>query len=134
MSRKVVFSTLILAVAYLGVTLLLQPQLRTVLHVSPTPSTFQEPLKPSPSDNSTISYQCPGGKTALEALKEKATKVEVKSYSAGQMVESINGLKNGDGGKYWTYLIGDVSPNVGADLYRCRGTEMIEWRFGEQGK
>ena len=80
--------------------------------------------------NESVSYNCEAGKNALELLRKKvADDLEVKTYSFGSMVESINGFKGGTDNKYWLYFVDGKAATVSADTYRCQGSEPVEWRL-----
>jgi len=60
--------------------------------------------------------------------------VEVKynnNYSYGVFIESIGGIKNGDGGKYWQYYVNDILGDVAADKKVLKEGDKAEWRFEE---
>lgn len=99
----------------------------------PVPVQLDQQSSPSAAENAapeTISYNCEAGKSALELLRKKvADSLEVKTYSIGAMVESINGVKGGTGNKYWLYFVDGKSATVSADTYHCQDREPVEWRF-----
>ena len=50
------------------------------------------------------------------------------------LIDSINGVVNGDGGEYWQYYVssfenGENPPMVGCDDYDISNGDYIEWRF-----
>ncbi|MCK4717448.1 MAG: DUF4430 domain-containing protein [Thermoplasmata archaeon] len=47
------------------------------------------------------------------------------------LVDSIGGRSNGNGGKYWGYLVDDERPMVGADKCYVEQGDVIEWIFAE---
>lgn len=53
------------------------------------------------------------------------------NYSFGVFVESIDGIKNGDDGKYWQYYINNVLGDVAADKKILKEGDNVEWRFEE---
>lgn len=75
-----------------------------------------------------VSYKGITGKTALELLKEVAH-VETKDSSYGTYVDSINGIKGGTDGKYWTFYVNGSMATSGADSYQTKDGEVIEWKF-----
>lgn len=80
--------------------------------------------------NESVSYNCEAGKNALELLRKKVSEnLEVKTYSFGSMVESINGLKGGTDNKYWLYFIDGKAATVSADAYHCQSSEPVEWKL-----
>ena len=96
----------------------------------PAPSAAQQQTGndelPLPSNS--IAYDGVEGKTALELLKTEAT-VLTKDSDYGPYVDSINGLVGGTDGKYWAFYVnGQMSP-VGADAYKTKNGDKIEWKF-----
>jgi hypothetical protein len=75
-----------------------------------------------------LRYQGQAGKTALELLKTEAT-VETKDSSYGPYVDSINGVKGGEGGKYWAFYVNGSLAQQGADAYTTKTGDNIEWKF-----
>jgi hypothetical protein len=75
-----------------------------------------------------VSYKGVEGKTALELLKAKA-KVVTKQSTYGEYVDSIGGVKGGEGGKYWTFYVNGTMAQVGADAYHTKNGDTIEWKF-----
>jgi hypothetical protein len=75
-----------------------------------------------------VSYKGEEGKTALELLKATAT-VVTKDSSYGPYVDSINGVKGGTNGKYWTFYINGQKAQVGAGAYATKSGDNIEWKF-----
>jgi hypothetical protein len=47
----------------------------------------------------------------------------------GVLVESIDGIKNGTGNKYWQYWINGELPMVSADKQEVKNEDKIEWKF-----
>lgn len=70
------------------------------------------------------------GTTALDLIKS-THKVEVKKYSFGTIAESIDGIKNGSNKKYWIYFVNGNESKIGADSYKIKNGDTIEWKFKE---
>ena len=49
-------------------------------------------------------------------------------YSA-VFIDSINGSRNGDGGRWWVFWVDGVYANTAADLTVLHGGEAVLWRF-----
>lgn len=49
------------------------------------------------------------------------------------LVDEINGIRNGEDGRYWQYWVNGEYGNVGADRYVLKGGEVVEWRFTSYG-
>lgn len=68
------------------------------------------------------------GETALGLIKA-SHKTQVKEYSFGTLVESIDEVKNGESGKYWVYFVNGKMADVGADQYKLLKGDKIEWKW-----
>lgn len=132
MNKKTLSLILISILVYLSATILLQPRIKSVLRVAnPTPTPV---LKEENKSRETINYKCEKDKTAFELLEKNSESVETKDYSFGRLVTSINDIKGGTDGKYWTYFIDDKSATVSADNYKCADSEKVEWKFGKENQ
>ena len=69
--------------------------------------------------------------TVFDILKENIEIEYNNNYSYGVFVESINGIKNGDDGKYWQYYINNTLGDVAADKKILKEGDNVEWRFEE---
>jgi len=78
--------------------------------------------------NNKITYPCLKEKTAFESLTISNNKVEFQESSYGKMITSINNVPQGNG-KYWQYSIDNQYAEVGADAYKCLGSEIITWEL-----
>lgn len=76
-----------------------------------------------------ITYVATAGKTSLDQLKEVNSTVVTTSSTWGDFVDTVNGLKGGTDGKYWTFYIDGEMASVGAGSYTQKGGEKIEWKF-----
>lgn len=67
----------------------------------------------------------------LEELSQKKNfEISYKIYpEMGVFVESIDGAKNGTGGKYWQYWVNGELPMVAADIIQVKEGDTIEWKF-----
>ena len=45
------------------------------------------------------------------------------------LIDSINGVENGEDGKYWQYYVNGDIPMIGADKYSVTNGDYVEWRF-----
>lgn len=77
----------------------------------------------------TITYTATNEGTALEQLMAINDTVIVEESEFGKFVDSINGLKGGTDGKYWSFYIDGELSSVGADGFTPEGGELIEWKF-----
>lgn len=75
----------------------------------------------------TISYDGQDGKTALELLKE-TRQVETQDSTFGTFISSIDGIQNQEN-KYWMFYVNDNLAPEGADTYKTKNGEKIEWRY-----
>lgn len=76
-----------------------------------------------------ISYVAVKGQTALAQLKDVNDSVVTEKSTYGEYVASINQLKGGTEGKYWSFYINEKLADVGAGSYTAEGGEKIEWKF-----
>lgn len=119
-----------LLIAYLGVTVLIQPKLRQVLRAPETNQQTTENRKPETGNQELVVYDCQRGRTAFDLLQTKTNRqVEVKDYSFGKMIQAINGIKGESNGKFWIYFVDGKSGTVSADNYHCQNQEKVEWKF-----
>jgi hypothetical protein len=75
-----------------------------------------------------VSFTAEKGKNVLEQLKSHAT-VVTKDSQYGPYVETINGIKGGTDGKYWSFYVNGSLAQKGAADYITEGGEKIEWKF-----
>ena len=66
----------------------------------------------------------------VEAAHEHNFSVVATYYSQydSYFIESINGVKNGNG-KYWQYWVNGEYANVGANLYKVKNGDSILWKL-----
>lgn len=93
---------------------------------SATTASHQTTQKKKPTTQ--VTYDGAEGQNALDLLKKHAT-VVTKDSSYGPYVDSINGVKGGEGGKYWTFYINGTQATVGAGTYTTKAGDKIEWKF-----
>ena len=74
-----------------------------------------------------ISYEGQDGKTALELLKE-GRDVKTEESSIGVFVTGIDDTENTNE-KFWMFYVDDQLAPLGADQYKTKAGEKIEWRF-----
>jgi len=74
-----------------------------------------------------ISYDGQDGKTALQILDEKYD-IKTEQSSIGVFVNSIDGTDNTNDSYWMFYVDGQLAP-VGADQYKTKAGEKIEWRY-----
>jgi|ERR1051326_2763091 hypothetical protein len=67
------------------------------------------------------------GQTAEDLLKA-THKVEVKAYSFGDMITSIDDNK-ADTQHFWEFFVNGKSSNVGAGSYKPKDGDKIEWKL-----
>lgn len=70
----------------------------------------------------------------LQALNTEDPQLQLstKKYSGlGVLVDGMHGERNGDDKKYWQYKVNGVMPQVGADAYKLKNGESVEWFFRE---
>lgn len=82
---------------------------------------------PARAEKTVIVYEGRDGKTALELLKERA-RVRVSSGPLGELVEEIDGYRNGNG-YYLIFYVNGSMARTGAASYATRNGERIEWKL-----
>lgn len=71
-------------------------------------------------------------KSTVFVITDENTELEYNnSYDFGVFIESINGIKNGDEGKYWQYYINEKLGDSAADKKNIEDGDEVEWRFEE---
>jgi len=75
----------------------------------------------------TISYDGQDGKTALAILQE-THKVNIQESSMGPFVMAIDDTEN-QADTFWMFYVDGMLAPVGADQYKTKNGEKIEWRF-----
>lgn len=74
--------------------------------------------------------------TALDVLQglnnqDPELALTTKEYSGmGTLVTGMHGLANGADQKYWQYKVNGVMPQIGADQYKLKNGDSVEWLFG----
>lgn len=91
-------------------------------------TTQQTTSKSKPKQTTSLAYNGAEGKNALELLQQHAT-VVTKDSSYGPYVDSINGVKGGTDGKYWTFYVNGAAATVGASAYTTKTGDKIEWKL-----
>lgn len=74
-----------------------------------------------------ITYQGSEGNTALDLLKSSYN-VETKSFSFGEMVQSINGVSS-PATHFWAFYVNGKQAETGADSYISKDTDTITWKL-----
>lgn len=59
-------------------------------------------------------------------------KLVTKEYSGmGTLVVGMGNLSNGTTDEYWQYKVNGVMPQVGADQYKLKNGDSVDWYFGK---
>lgn len=87
---------------------------------------------PTRTEKSVIVYDGREGRTALDILKERA-RVRTKTSPLGELVEEINGARNGKG-YYLIFYVNGSMARTGAANYVTKDGERIEWKLVGPGK
>jgi len=69
----------------------------------------------------------------LQALDAQDAQLQLttKVYAGmGTLVTGMHGEVNGAGKSYWQYKVNGVAPQIGADAYKLKSGDTIEWFFG----
>jgi len=72
--------------------------------------------------------------TVLEILRKLAAEnslvLEVKNFEGiGSMITKIGDKANGQENKYWQYFINGAYAQIGADQYKLKDGDAVEWKF-----
>lgn len=92
------------------------------------PQKSEQKQAPTQEQVETVRFVAEPDMNVLEQLTQHA-EVETKDSQYGAYVDSINGKKGGEGGKYWTFYVDGEMAQVGAEAYVTKGGEVIEWKF-----
>lgn len=97
---------------------------------TPAPQPQEQTTQPTENQNqeNTVRFTAEPDKNVLEQLASHAA-IETKDSQYGVYVDTINGKKGGEGGKYWTFYVDGEMSQVGAAAYVTKGGEIIEWKF-----
>ncbi|MCR4278030.1 MAG: DUF4430 domain-containing protein [Candidatus Berkelbacteria bacterium] len=74
-----------------------------------------------------ISYRGVEGQNALELLKS-SHQVETQSFSFGEMVQSIDGVK-APATHFWAFEINGQPAEVGAGDYQTKNEDTLSWKL-----
>jgi len=74
-----------------------------------------------------VTYQGVEGKNALELLKS-SHQVETQTFSFGEMVNSIDGVK-APATDFWAFYVNDKLADVGAGDYQTKSTDTLSWKL-----
>ncbi|MBX4191344.1 MAG: DUF4430 domain-containing protein [Candidatus Doudnabacteria bacterium] len=96
-----------------------------------TPNTNQNPgiAVGEPNPSMVISYSGVEGKNALELLRA-SHRVDVKSYSFGDMVTGIDGITP-DTRHFWAMYVNGTMSQTGAGQFVTKKSDRIEWKIEE---
>lgn len=71
-----------------------------------------------------------GQANLFDLIQKTDLKIETENFPPiGKMIVSINGFKNGEGGKYWQFWINGKYAQIGASAYILKPEDSVEWRF-----
>lgn len=120
----------------IGAAILIGAAVAALVWLSPLGQPAEQHAKQtSPSGQTTgqarteINYLAKPGITSLEQLKQEASDVVTKQSEYGEYVDSIEGHKGGEKGKYWSFYVDGSMSDVGADSYTQKGGEEITWKY-----
>jgi len=142
--RRLIITTIILTILtatyFLGERALIEEQIET------SQETYQAAIREfseitieyiiNRGENEVENYRItPGENSTVFSLLQKLAKrenfkLEYTLYERmGVFVETINGTKNGEDGKYWQYWVNNKLGEVAADKKNIKGGDEVEWRF-----
>lgn len=80
-----------------------------------------------------MTFDLTGSVSALDLIIRSGLRegfaVETQKFDFGTIVNAIDGVRGGDGGKYWLYYINGQQATVGADAYTVKAGDEIDFRF-----
>jgi hypothetical protein len=82
-------------------------------------------------DEHHVTYSGASGRTVLELLEEHASAVETSGFGEEFLVTSINGVTNGDEGRFWFYYVNGQPGQVAASELETATGDRIEWVFAK---
>lgn len=72
------------------------------------------------------------GITALSILMLSGHTLETTNFAYGTLVDAIDGVRGGSGGKYWIYYVNGSMGTVAAEKYELNPGDQVEWRFQDE--
>ncbi|HEX9503279.1 MAG TPA: DUF4430 domain-containing protein [Patescibacteria group bacterium] len=130
-ARRLEIFVIVTIIALIGVIYaltkkpVLAPATNTGINQSQNQNPRIAPGEPNPS--APVEYKGQNGKNALELLK-LAHKVDVKSYSFGDMVTGIDGITP-DAKHFWAMYVNGKFSQVGASQYMTKLEDSIKWQI-----
>lgn len=97
--------------------------------ISQEPVAQNQPVDHTIAGRTEITYGARAGITSLEQLRSEAKNVITTESEYGQLVDSIEGHRNGTDGKYWSFYVNGEMAQVGADAYTQKEGDLVEWKF-----
>lgn len=145
-TRDIIILIVAAAILLFGVPLLLHkfvdtPQQSTVQTNQPDKETVKDKTEPI---SVTIQglytdkpFEITTDETVLQVLqslnsKDANMRLTTKEYKGlGTLIDSINGMNNGTDNKYWQYKVNGSAPQIGADQFKLKADDKIEWYFAK---
>ncbi len=130
-ARRLEIFVIIVIIAVIGIVFAFKQNLNMDPALSQNPAVQNDQTRETDESvqvpASVITYQGQDGKNALELL-QAAHRVEVKSYSFGDLVTSINGIAP-DSTHFWAMYVNGQFSQVGASAYQTKSTDQIRWQI-----
>ena len=83
-------------------------------------------------ENITLKDPTPYG-LLMECAKPEHGNFTVEATYYGEydsmFVQSIDGVENGNNGRYWQYYVNGTLPMVGANKYNLKNGDIVEWKY-----
>ncbi len=92
-------------------------------------------MKITPTGEKTYDYfiDIRDGLTAFDLFKYAGVPVEAKFYDFGAYVQTVGGVKEGDG-LFWIYYLNSTPAMQAADKYQVKKGDIIEWKLEKEKK
>lgn len=69
--------------------------------------------------------------SALDILK-RTHRVDIQTYSFGDIVNGVDGVSGGKDGRYWIYYINGKQSDIGAGEYEVKDGDTIIWKLQKE--
>ncbi len=129
-ARRFEIFVIIVIIAIIGIVFAFKQNVSVAPTLSKTPLAQNDQTKTNDGVQvpaTVITYQGQDGKNALELL-QAGHRVEVKHYSFGDLVTSVDGMAP-DMTHFWAMYVNGQFSQVGASAYQTKSTDQIRWQI-----
>ncbi len=86
-------------------------------------------IYPPDGDREEYKLSFKGEVTAFDLLERSGVEFEASSSEAGVFIESVGGVENGEGNRYWMYYVDGEMPSVACDKKKVEDGSVVEFKF-----